>query len=155
MGNKAWESRSLFLSQEAKAKFSRIPPPIMIWTLASEEAPINLNKYSTINFPRIINCSFFFVSDHCSGSRATSRDAHNRLNILHLITFKQVIVFTVTAVRKEESFQSVCVWLEENRINPRLHKKWHFLFPDSGQGKPDSASLTCSFVWGLRIQVLI
>lgn len=70
--------------------------------MTSEEAPINPNKWFNNKLSQIINYSFF-ISDHSSGSRTTSRDAHNRLNILHLTTFKQAIVFTAMVVKKEKS----------------------------------------------------
>lgn len=40
-------------------------------------------------------------------------------------------------VVKKRVFFSMCLWLGENRINPKLQKGM-FLFSDSAQGKPES-----------------
>lgn len=106
MGAKAQQSEILFLSQEAKTNFSKIIPPMMTWTWLRRKLPLTQISESTINFPSAINYSLL-VSDHSSGSRTTSRDAHNRLNILHLITFKQAIVFTDMVVKTEKSLFKV------------------------------------------------
>lgn len=82
-----------------------------------------------------------------SGSHATSMEAHNRLNILHLISFKPAIVFTFVVVKKEESFfQRMCLWLGDNRRKPRVSKKWHFCFLIQHQESqnPESGVRPCS-----------
>lgn len=50
--------------------------------------------------------------------------------------------------KRRESFQSMFIWLGENRINPKVAKKVTFLLPDSISGKPDSLSPEFFLVWG-------